>query len=183
MNVIFIDFDGALSTLHKNKVSDIEEKIKLLSDICKEYDAKVVIESAHKESIDPDTLTTESEYATTILNLFNKYNIDCIGVTPKVKRIINDYSCYEVWKEDEIRKYLFNHPEIDHYCILDDDDLYPNNSDLKKVSNHLLRLNNYSHNIEEEGLLPKHKEEIGLILKKDNEIKKYALEHIKSKTR
>ena len=35
----------------------------------------------------------------------------------------------------EIRLYLFRHPEIEHYVVIDDDDLGPNNSDLNKVRN------------------------------------------------
>ena len=79
------------------------------------------------------------------------------------------------WKEDEIRLYLYRHPEIEHYCIIDDDDLAPRNSDLNKVRNHLVKTIYYSANKEEEGLLEKHKSEVGDILKLDNDIKKLIL--------
>ena len=75
-----------------------------------------------------------------------------------------------MWKEDEILLYLERHPEIDHYCVIDDDDtknmLHWDVSDLDKVRDHLVTPVYYSHNPEEEGLLPKHKEEVGKILKK-----------------
>ena len=65
--------------------------------------------------------------------------------------------------------------EVEHYCVLDDDDRGPNNSDLKKVKDHLVRMVYYSHNADEEGLLESHKEEIGEILKKENEVRVLAL--------
>ena len=80
-----------------------------------------------------------------------------------------------MWKEDEIRLYLYRHPEIEHYCVIDDDDLQPHNSDLNKVRDHLVKTIYYSDKPEEEGLLPKHKEEIKEVLKKDNDIKKLVL--------
>lgn len=46
MNVIFLDFDGVLSTFHYNSLEDIERKIKILADICIEYNCKVVKETA-----------------------------------------------------------------------------------------------------------------------------------------
>lgn len=80
-----------------------------------------------------------------------------------------------MWKEDEIRLYLFRHPDIDHYCVIDDDDLAPYDSDLNKVRDHLLTTIYYSDNPEEEGLLYEHKEKIGELLQKENEIRKLVL--------
>ena len=80
-----------------------------------------------------------------------------------------------MWKEDEIIKYLQEHPEIEHYCIIDDDDtkniMHCKKSDLDKVRDHLVETIYDSNNPEEEGLLPKHKEEVGKVLRKDNDIK------------
>ena len=47
--------------------------------------------------------------------------------------------------------------------------------DLEKVKDHLVETIYFSKNYDEEGLLPKHKEEIKEVLKKDNRIKKYVL--------
>ena len=44
-------------------------------------------------------------------------------------------------------------------------------SDLDKVRDHLVETIYDSNNPEEEGLLPKHKEEVGKVLRKDNDIK------------
>lgn len=177
MNVIFLDFDGVLDTIHYKSEEDIERRIKILADVCHEFNAKIVIEASAKEAIDPDTLQTDEEWINNIFNLFKKYNIECIGRTPCVEKRKSSGSYVSMWKEDEIRLYLLKHPEIDHYCIIDDDDLASmhRQSDLDKVRNHLVRTLDYSDNPEDEGLLESHKKQIGEVLKKENKIRKYAL--------
>ena len=176
MNVIFLDFDGVLDTVHYKSNEDIENKIKILSSICKEYNCKVVIEASCKSAIDEETLETDEEWPKFILDLFKKYDIECIGRTPCVIKKFDNGSYMPIWKEDEIRLYLFRHPEIDHYCIIDDDDLMPRNSDLNKVREHLVTTEFYlEEKPQEEGLLESHKEQIGNILKKENKIQKLVL--------
>ena len=181
MNVIFLDFDGVLDTIHYTSTEDIERRIKILADVCKEFNCKIVIEASAKIAIDENTMEIEegAEWVKYLFSLFNKYNIEVIGRTPDVKKYTqNDKSGYlEMWKEDEIRLYLMRHPEIDHYCVIDDDDLASmhRKSDLDKVRNHLVKTLYYSDNPENEGLLPIHKNKISEALKKENEIKKYAL--------
>ena len=176
MNVIFLDFDGVLDTIHYSRDEDVEKRVKILADICHEYDCKVVIEASAKDAIDEETMEVFGEWVKYIFELFKKYNIECIGRTPNVERKISSCSVIPMWKEDEIRLYLLKHPEVEHYCIIDDDDLGPKNSDLNKVRDHLLKTIYYSDNPEEEGLLERHKEEIGKILKKDNKIRKLIFE-------
>ena len=171
MNVIFLDFDGVLDTYHYNSLEDIERKIKLLADICSENNCKVVIEAASKNVIDEETLEVmDGSWIKEIFVMFKKYNIECIGRTPNVERKINENTYLSMWKEDEIIKYLEMHPEIEHYCIIDDDDtksiMHWKTSDLDKVRDHLVETIYYSNNPNEEGLLPKHKDEIARILKK-----------------
>lgn len=175
MNVIFLDFDGVLDTIHYRSDVDMEKRIKILADICHEYDCKIVIEASAKDAIDEETLETDEEWIKNIFALFKKYGIECIGRTPNVRRNLSDFSYIPMWKEDEIRLYLFRHPEIKHYCVIDDDDLAPNNSDLNKVRPHLVKTIIYSENPEEEGLLEKHKDPIGEVLKLENEMKKYSI--------
>ena len=171
-NVIFLDFDGVLVTIHASSNEDIENKIKILSDICHTYNCSVVVSSSHKDAISDD-LKTDVTWIKYIFNMFNKYNIKCIGKTPTVKRNISDNIVIPIWKEDEIRLYLYNNLYIDHYVIIDDDDY----QDLKKVENHLVRTISYSKIVEEEGLLASHKDEVGEVLKLDNDIKKLVLRH------
>ena len=181
MNVIFLDFDGVLDTIHRSSNEDVLEKVKILSQICKKYDCKVVIEASCKDAIDEETMELYGDWIKYIFSLFKKYNIECIGRTPNVVRKINNITYIPMWKEDEIRLYLYRHPEIEHYCVIDDDDLGDKNSDLNKVRNHLLKTIYYSDNYDEEGLLESHIEEVGNILKKDNEIKKLAIRKNKIK--
>lgn len=181
MNVIFLDFDGVLNTIHNNSSSDLEKRISILADICKSYDAKIVIEAAAKDAIDEETLEINNDWIRNIFELFKKYGIECIGRTPNVIRRTSSVSYIPIWKEDEIRLYLFRHPEIKHYCVIDDDDLGPNKSDLNKVRNHLVKTIYYSSNHEEEGLLESYKEEIGKVLKLDNEIGKLVQKNNKVK--
>ena len=171
MNVIFLDFDGVLDTYHYNSWEDIERKIKLLADICNENNCKIVIEAASKDAIDEETLEVmDGSWINEIFVMFKKYNIECIGRTPNVERKIGENTYLSMWKEDEIIKYLEMHPEIEHYCIIDDDDtksiMHWKTSDLDKVRDHLVETIYYSNDPNEEGLLPKHKDEIARILKK-----------------
>ena len=171
MNVIFLDFDGVLDTYHYNSLEDIERRIKVLANICSENNCKVVIEAASKDAIDEETLEVmDGSWINKIFEMFKKYNIECIGRTPNVERKIGENTYLSMWKEDEIIKYLEMHPEIEHYCIIDDDDtksiMHWKTSDLDKVRDHLVETIYYSNNPNEEGLLPKHKDEIARILKK-----------------
>lgn len=179
MNVIFLDFDGVLDTISYKSLEDIERRIKILSLICQKYDCKVVIEASAKNVIDEETLKIEEgSWVNNIFKLFNKYGIKCIGRTPNVGKTVGEHTYYSMWKENEIIKYLENHPEIKHYCIIDDDDtkaMHWKNSDLDKVRDHLVETIYYSENPEEEGLLLKHMDEVGEILKKENDIQKLIL--------
>ena len=180
MNVIFLDFDGVLNTAHYESDSNLEARIAVLADICHEYDCKIVIDALAKVAIDPDSLETDEEWINNIFLLFKKYNIECIGRTPCVQKRISDCNYRDMWKEYEIRLYLMRHPEIEHYCIIDDDDLryYNHNSDLEKVRDHLLVTEyNLPNNPEKEGLLKEHKEEVGKILEKENNIRRLILKY------
>ena len=180
MNVIFLDFDGVIDTNYYKSDEQMEEKIKILGDICHEYDCKVVIEASAKDAIDEETLEIDKEaiWILKIFEWFEKYDIKCIGRTPNVCKKNNNNSYNSMWKEDEIRLYLFRHPEIEHYCVIDDDDLTElhRKSDLDKVRNHLVKTKDYLlDNPKDEGLQYYHKEEVGKVLKLENDIRKYVL--------
>ena len=140
--------------------------------------------------MDEDTLEVirdDVEWFKELLETFKKYDIEVIGRTPTVKRRDEHFenACLPIWKEDEIRLYLFRHPEIDHYVVLDDDDLADahRKSDLDKIRPHLVKTDNYLENhANEEGLLERHKAEVGEVLKKENEIKKFALRRQERRT-
>ena len=187
MNVIFLDFDGVINTYHDQYITDkeysqvIENRIKILSKICNECNCKVVIESSIKDDINEETLKTDIDWVNDIFVLFKKYNIECIGRTPTIKKELNNGVYLPIWKEDEIRLYLFNHPEIEHYVIIDDDDRQDMHmvSDLDKVRNHLVKTEFFSTAKEQEGLLEKHIDEVIEILKKENEIRNLLIKNKK----
>jgi len=73
MNVIFLDFDGVLDTIHYKSNEDVEKRIAILADICKEYNCKIVIEAAAKNAIDEETMEIHGKWVNFIFDLFNKY--------------------------------------------------------------------------------------------------------------
>ena len=175
VKVIFIDFAGTLCTNYYQSDSQIEEKVKILADICHTYDAKIVISSGSKQVINEETLEIDHEASVLYLfYLFAKYEIEVIGRTPSVKKYSSDGVCFkEMWKEDEIRLYLMRHQEIVSYCVIDDDDLSDihQKSDLDKVRSHLVKTSYYNkEEPEKEGLQPFHKELVGKVLSKDNDV-------------
>jgi hypothetical protein len=186
IKVLFIDFDGVINSLNdidedKGVVKEkIEQRIKVLADIARIYNCKIVIESGARVCIDEQTMqiNPEAEHVKEIFELFKKYNIECIGRTPEVP--IRQGGGYTNFKGVEIRKYLFRHPEIAHYCILDDDDtitlFHWRHSDLEPVQNHLVRPLYYSKDHPEDVCISyKYMNAIGAALQEDNEIRKLAL--------
>lgn len=186
MNVIFLDFDGVINTLNntlypREDENAVERRIKILGDICKLYDCKVVISSAHKDCIDEVTLETDIDWIQNYFNLFKKYGIEVVGRTPILERKPGKpYTPF--WKEEEIILYLEAHPEIEHFCVIDDDDLVKiparekgdfSKSDLNLVRDYLITTNFYSDkDPNEAGLQESHIKEVGKILEKENRFKK-----------
>ena len=104
-------------------------------------------------------------------------DIEVIGRTPNLEDIREDYDgMLSIWKEDEILAYLKKHPEIENYCVIDDDDLVTipfkkrgdySQSDLNKVREHLVETENINlEHPELEGLQDFHKEKVKNILQK-----------------
>lgn len=180
--MIFLDMDGVMDTTYYKSYEQIEEKFKILGSICHELNAKIVIEASCKDGIDEYTLEHEGKWLDFIFEMFDKYGIECVGRTPAVGRHTNDFSGLSMWKEDEILLYLSLHPEVEHFCVIDDDDYYEQTrhtiSDLEKLRDYLVKTIYTSFdNPKEEGLLLRHKEEIARILKKENIFKNYLIEN------
>ena len=192
MNVIFLDFEGVLDTygdmvlelycgVPKEVIRKrVERRIAILADICREYDCKVVIEAAAKSNIDDETLEIiePSERLEFYFSMFKKYGIEVIGKTPDVEiKETRESSTliHSMNKQIEIMLYLYRHPEIDYFCVIDDDDeasIYHRKSDLEKVKNHLVRTLDFQDNPDEEELLERHKELVGRALQEENKVKK-----------
>lgn len=174
MKVIFLDFDGVLNGRHDVYAKgfkelpesvykeNVEKRIKLLGEICEENDAKVVIESVYKKLINEETLDSEEEWLQFILDTMKKYCIEVVGITPCLNDIYTP-TC----KENEILEYLRRHPEVDSFCVIDDDDCKAMGlkSDLDKVRDYLVETI-YESEDGNEGLQEYHKEEIKNILQK-----------------
>ena len=130
MKVIFLDIDGVLNsseTFKRNRKKRLEnpnqyilnideEKVTLLGDICKATSAKVVLSSAARGSWENGPSHLDDKFSINLQKLFDKYEIEIIGITPVVGS--NKYSSH---RELEIMVYLKNHPEIDSFCIIDDE--------------------------------------------------------------
>ena len=185
MNVIFLDLEGTLICYHDIVSGEIMiterviKRIALLPIIQKMFDIKYVIESACKDAIDEETMQIApgNKLCNELFSLFDEYGIECIGRTPNVSIKLNNFSYTDVWKEFEIMKWLYRHPEVDHYCVVDDNDtknlLRWKRWDLQKIEHHLVETSYYNEDDPElEGLQLEHIEQIGEVLKKENEIQK-----------
>ena len=166
MNVIFLDFDGVINIFNDTE-EDFLKRVKILSEICRRYNCKVVIESSHKDSINEETLETDVEWIQELFEMFKEYGIEVIGRTPVIGKTIN--------KGKEILAYLEKHPEIEHFCVIDDDDLVKfqdlkkgdySRSDLNEVREHLVTTVELIDKPKVIGLQEKHIEEVGKILQK-----------------
>lgn len=120
MNVIFLDFNGVLDTNDNMDVID-EGNLKRLKQLVDMFEAKVVISSSLK-----NTYYYTGRYSKLLQGIIDTLltnGIDVIGITPKAES-----------REEEIRMYLDGHPEVSHYCILDDD------YEMELLSDHLVKL-------------------------------------------
>ena len=185
VNILFLGVGGVLNTSHYNSEKEIEEKVKILSDICRCLDLKVVITSGCRGAINEETLEIDHEAGWTLFlfYLFNKYEIPVYGRTKIIgKNLDEDGHIYiESWKEDEIIEYLSSHSEIKSYCVLDSDytPFIHRESDLDKVRSHLVTTN-YLNDLDpiDEGVMPYHKDMIEEVLKMKNDYRKIAYKRL-----
>lgn len=136
INVIFLDIDGVLngynfwnllgwniiSKFRSNKLKCwyreltepfgvYERKVKRLAKIVHKTDAKVVISSSWRFSLQSSNLTLTDDDKK-LLDLFDKYNIEIYGCTPRSKSGKRD---------EEIKAWLSKHKEVNKFIILDDE--------------------------------------------------------------
>ena len=120
MNIIFLDINGVLDT--NENIDEINvDNLKRLKQIVDETNSKIVISSSLKNSY--YYTGHYSKHLQNIIKEIEKAGISIIGITPKCKT-----------REDEIKVYLLNHPEIENYCILDDD------YEMESLQDHLVKL-------------------------------------------
>lgn len=107
MKVIFLDFNGVLDTYDNFDEID-QTNLYILVDAINLTDSKVVITSSNKDSF--YRIGKHNRTMQTLINILHSHNVEVLGYTKKLNS-----------REEEIIEYLKTHPEITHYCILDDD--------------------------------------------------------------
>lgn len=113
MKVIFLDIDGVLNRrgwMVKKTPWLEDSKLKLISNLCKETGAKIVLATNWRETwFEPMFYDNETTAIYTGHKLFDENEIEVIGITDRIGS-----------RGDEIKKYLLNHPEITNYVSIDD---------------------------------------------------------------
>ena len=107
MKVVFLDFNGVLDT--SDNFDEINLKnLYILVDAINLTDSKVVITSSNKDTF--YRTGKHNRIMQDLINALHSHNVEVLGYTKKLNT-----------REEEIMEYLKSHPEITHYCILDDD--------------------------------------------------------------
>lgn len=167
MNVIFLDVDGVLNSFHfilnnsRDGLIINESKLPILKDICNNTNSQIVL-SSYWKLYWGDKEEPQSELLQELLTLFKKYNIPFYGKTSNIKKQIHNGSSIPNWKEYEIKKYLQEHREIKHFCIIDDD-----LTDLESLRDYVVKTYDELTEEEYEGLNTLHKDRVKRILKKE----------------
>lgn len=120
MKVIFLDFNGVLDTYDNFDVID-KSNLYILVDAINLTDSKVVITSSNKDYFYRNG--KHNEIMKNLISVLHEYNVEVLGYTKKLGS-----------REEEIIDYLYNHPEIEHYCIIDDDYFF------ESMANHMIKL-------------------------------------------
>lgn len=120
--IIFLDFDGVITTLKSNWCLDVE-KMMLVKRICDETGAKIVISSSWRRYTLEQTIyaiTTEMERVGAQPFLYPE---DVVGVTARMYAFKhgNKENHYGVFRGVEIEQWLSENREVTNYVILDDD--------------------------------------------------------------
>lgn len=122
MKVIFLDFDGVITTEASEWRLDTN-KMFLVKRICDETNSKIVISSSWRRFTLEDTLNMFSEYEQSgreVPFILKEY---VVGVTNRMYAFKegNIHSHFGLPRGCEISRYLTEHKDISKYVILDDD--------------------------------------------------------------
>lgn len=118
MKIIFLDFDGVITTYQSKWKIDMD-KVKIINDICDKTDAKIVVSSSWRIGyhgvasvfrLSLKNYFTKNQYLDHFKDTFDKFINNIVGMT-------DSGSC----RGNEIKFYMNEHPEVDNYVILDDD--------------------------------------------------------------
>lgn len=122
MKVIFLDFDGVITT-YKSQYRLDEEKMKLIEHICNKTDAYIVITSSWRRWTLEATIkdiTDTSEWSVPVP--FTPIE-RVVGVTSRMYSFKggDEKIHFIIPRGVEIKRYLDEHEDIDKYVIFDDD--------------------------------------------------------------
>ena len=120
MRVIFLDYQGVLDTYENPDILDVEN-LNILLEIVKKTNAKIVITSSLRCTY--FLYGEHNEIMQNLINILALNNVDVYGLTPLLDN-----------KEKEITFYLNIHPEIESYCIFDDEYYF------KSMKEHMVKL-------------------------------------------
>ena len=138
MNVIFLDFNGVLDTYDNFDEID-NSNLHILLDAIILTGAKVVITSSNKDYFYRNG--KHNQIMNNLISVLKSYNVEVLGYTKKLSN-----------REAEVIDYLCSHPEIEHYCVIDDDYFF------ESMSEHRIKLT--SQNDGGNGLIETTSEEI-----------------------
>lgn len=122
MKVIFLDFDGVITT-YKSQYRLDEEKMKLIEHICNKTDAYIVITSSWRRWTLEDTIKDITDTSRWSVPVPFTPIERVVGVTSRMYSFNYDdkNTHYRVPRGVEIDRYLCEHTDIDKYVIFDDD--------------------------------------------------------------
>ena len=115
MKVIFLDFDGVLNYERYVRASKgfgliiDPERMKLLKQITDKTGAVVVLSTSWREHWSENAENCD-EIGHQIIDLFSEYDIKIISKTTEER----------MPREQQIRLWLHNHPEIEDFAVIDD---------------------------------------------------------------
>lgn len=118
MKIIFLDFDGVITTYQSKWKIDMD-KVNIINDICDKANAKIVVSSSWRKgyrgvvSVFHEFLKQyfiKNQYLDHFKDIFDKFINNIVGMT--------DSGSY---RGNEIKFYMNEHPKVENYVILDDD--------------------------------------------------------------
>lgn len=122
MKILFLDFDGVITTYESGWRIDLK-KLELLDNIIKSTDAKIVVSSSW--TVGNDNVDDFKDY------LCSTWRVKTIGENDIFKNFVRQI--YDItdkkgaWRGDEIQRWLDKHEDdVDTYAILDDDSDFHN---------------------------------------------------------
>lgn len=122
MRVIFLDMDGVINSEDcyrgNTEVRDpitwfaiySKDLVSNVNTLCREFDYKIVASSSWR-------LDASLEYLKSIYRAIGLDSERLVGLTPD----LSGNGSYYLFRYEEIQQYLKEHPEVEHYLILDDD--------------------------------------------------------------